>query len=79
MELLNLKQRKELVKAGLKFVEQGLVSQTWGNINVKVNDKEMLVTPSGKFYEDINSCRHGTGEFCKRQIRQEWSKTLIGI
>uniref|UniRef100_UPI0032171933 class II aldolase/adducin family protein n=1 Tax=uncultured Draconibacterium sp. TaxID=1573823 RepID=UPI0032171933 len=47
------KEREALVKAGLKLVEQGLVSRTWGNISVKVNDSEMLITPSGKFYEDI--------------------------
>ena len=47
------KQREELVKAGMKLVEQGLVSRTWGNISVKVNENEMLITPSGKFYEDL--------------------------
>ena len=53
MEEQYLKQREELVKSGLKLVEQGLVSRTWGNISIKVNDNEMLVTPSGKFYEDV--------------------------
>ena len=46
-------ERQDLVKAGLKLVEQGLVSRTWGNISVKVNDNEMLITPSGKLYEDL--------------------------
>ncbi|MCY1718869.1 class II aldolase/adducin family protein [Prolixibacteraceae bacterium Z1-6] len=46
-------EREALVKAGLKLVEQGLVSRTWGNISVKVNNSEMLITPSGKFYEDL--------------------------
>ena len=50
-----LSQRKELVKSGIKLVQQGLVSRTWGNISIKVNDSEMLVTPSGKFYEDLTS------------------------
>lgn len=53
MEIQYLKEREELVKAGMKLVEQGLVSRTWGNISIKVNDTEMLVTPSGKFYEDL--------------------------
>jgi len=48
------KEREALVGAGLKLVEQGLVSRTWGNISVKVNVEEMLITPSGKFYEDLN-------------------------
>lgn len=53
MENQYQKQREELVQAGLKLVEQGLVSRTWGNISVKVNNTEMLITPSGKFYEDV--------------------------
>lgn len=47
------KEREALVNAGLKLVEQGLVSRTWGNISVKVNEEEMLITPSGKFYQDL--------------------------
>ncbi|MFV0590079.1 MAG: class II aldolase/adducin family protein [Draconibacterium sp.] len=46
------KEREALVRAGLKLVELGLVSRTWGNISIRVNDDEMLVTPSGKYYED---------------------------
>ena len=53
MENNYLKEREELVKAGMKLVEQGLVSRTWGNISVKVNNTEMLITPSGKIYEDL--------------------------
>jgi L-fuculose-phosphate aldolase len=51
MEYLN--ERELLVKAGLRLLHEGLVSRTWGNISVKVNDSEMLVTPSGKFYEEV--------------------------
>lgn len=47
------KEREVLVAAGIRLVKEGLVSRTWGNISVKVNDSEMLVTPSGKFYEDL--------------------------
>ena len=46
-------ERLALVEAGLKLVEQGLVSRTWGNISVKVNESEMLITPSGIKYEDL--------------------------
>ncbi|MCE4564512.1 class II aldolase/adducin family protein [Maribellus sp. CM-23] len=53
MSELNYKtEREALVKAGLKLVELGLVSRTWGNISLRVNKDEMLVTPSGKYYED---------------------------
>lgn len=53
MPLNYLEQREALVDAGLKLIEHGLVSRTWGNISIKVNDTEMLVTPSGKFYKDL--------------------------
>lgn len=46
-------EREQLVKAGLRLLHEGLVSRTWGNISIKVNDSEMLVTPSGKFYEEV--------------------------
>jgi L-fuculose-phosphate aldolase len=53
MENQYLEQRGALVKAGLKLLEQGLVARTWGNISIKVNDNEMLVTPSGKMYDEV--------------------------
>jgi L-fuculose-phosphate aldolase len=53
MEYLN--ERELLVKAGLRLLHEGLVSRTWGNISIKVNDSEMLVTPSGKFYEEVTA------------------------
>jgi len=51
MDYIN--EREQLVKAGLRLLHEGLVSRTWGNISIKVNDSEMLVTPSGKFYDEI--------------------------
>ncbi|WP_167613659.1 class II aldolase/adducin family protein [Maribellus sediminis] len=53
MQLHYQQEREALVQAGLKLVEQGLVARTWGNISVKLNEEEMLITPSGKFYEDL--------------------------
>jgi L-fuculose-phosphate aldolase len=46
-------ERELLVKAGLRLLHEGLVSRTWGNISIKLNDSEMLVTPSGKFYDEV--------------------------
>ncbi|MDO8951564.1 MAG: class II aldolase/adducin family protein [Draconibacterium sp.] len=51
MEYFN--EREQLVQAGLRLLHEGLVSRTWGNISIKVNDSEMLVTPSGKFYDEV--------------------------
>lgn len=53
MQLQYQQEREVLLQAGLKLIEQGLVSRTWGNISVKVNDEEMLITPTGKYYEDL--------------------------
>ncbi len=50
-----LTEREQLVNAGLRLVKEGLVSRTWGNISMKVNDSEMLITPSGRIYEDLVS------------------------
>jgi len=49
----HLIERELLVNAGLRLLHEGLVSRTWGNISIKVNDSEMLVTPSGKFYDEV--------------------------
>ena len=50
----HLIERELLVNAGLRLLHEGLVSRTWGNISIKVNDSEMLVTPSGKFYDEVS-------------------------
>lgn len=44
------KLREALVAYGVKLVEEGLVQGTWGNISARLNDKYMLVTPSGLDY-----------------------------
>ena len=42
--------RQELADYGRKLVETGLVQGTWGNISVRLDDRYMLVTPSGLDY-----------------------------
>lgn len=44
------KLREALVDYGIKLVKEGLVQGTWGNISVRLDDKYMLVTPSGLDY-----------------------------
>jgi L-fuculose-phosphate aldolase len=34
-------------------MEEGLVERTWGNISIRVDDTYMLITPSGRPYEDL--------------------------
>ncbi len=45
--------RQEIIEGGLRLVKEGLVARTWGNISIRVNETYMLITPSGRTYEDL--------------------------
>lgn len=45
--------REALVSFGNILVEKGLVSGTWGNLSVRLDDDYMLVTPSGITYDRL--------------------------
>ena len=45
--------RRKLVEYGLKLENLGLVQGTWGNLSVRLDDRYMLVTPSGIAYEHL--------------------------
>ena len=47
------KLRQEIIEGGLRLVAEGLVARTWGNISIRVDDTHMLITPSGRTYEDL--------------------------
>lgn len=47
--------RQKLVDYGNKLVETGLVQGTWGNLSIRMNDKYMLVTPSGRDYSSLTA------------------------
>lgn len=49
------KLRQELVDYGKKLLERGLVQGTWGNISVRLDEKYMLVTPSGLDYTRLTA------------------------
>lgn len=42
--------RKIVKDAGVRLLKENLVQGTWGNISVRIDDKKMLVTPSGMDY-----------------------------
>lgn len=46
-----MKVAEEIKAAGVRLVKENLVQGTWGNIAVRLNDKEMLATPSALDYE----------------------------
>ena len=56
MEDLSLKEealRQEIVLAGLRLCETGLVARTWGNISARLSDEHLLIKPSGRDYHSI--------------------------
>ncbi len=54
MENIDTK-KKQVIEAGLKLVKEGLVARTWGNVSVKVDEDHMLITPSGRKYEELQN------------------------
>ncbi len=47
--------REQLVTYGKKLVETGLVQGTWGNLSLRLDEKYMLVTPSGLDYTRLTA------------------------
>jgi len=45
--------RRALVDAGHRLLAEGLVARTWGNLSVRLDERSMLVTPSGIAYPDL--------------------------
>ena len=47
--------RRQVIEGGLRLLKEGLVARTWGNISIRVDDTHMLITPSGRTYEELES------------------------
>lgn len=47
------KEKKEVIQAGIKMDRYGLIALSGGNVSVRMNSGEILVTPSGMIYEDM--------------------------
>ncbi|MDL2257526.1 class II aldolase/adducin family protein [Eubacteriales bacterium OttesenSCG-928-K08] len=45
--------KSEVVRTGMKLVEQGLVARTWGNVSCRMDDGHFAITPSGTSYDRI--------------------------
>jgi L-fuculose-phosphate aldolase len=43
----------EVCNAGRHLLKNGLVARTWGNVSIKVSDTQMVITPSGRKYEEL--------------------------
>ncbi len=52
---MEIEEAKNLVcAAGKKLLKEGLVARTWGNVSVRINDHQMVITPSGRRYDELN-------------------------
>lgn len=49
--IINLKE--QIISAGIQLLQQGLVSRTFGNISLRVDATYMLITPSGRKYDEL--------------------------
>jgi len=51
---MTIEEAKQLVcESGKKLLSEGLVTGTWGNVSVKVDEHTMVITPSGRKYEEL--------------------------
>jgi len=46
--------RVEVCRSGKRLLKEGLVARTWGNVSVRVSDTQMVITPSGRPYAELN-------------------------
>lgn len=51
----NIEKKQQVIAAGLRLLQEGLVAGTWGNVSLRVDKDFMLITPSGRKYEDITA------------------------
>lgn len=42
-----------VMESGIKLLNEGLVSRTWGNVSLRIDENNMLITPSGRNYNDL--------------------------
>ena len=45
--------KKQILEGGERLLKEGLVARTWGNISIRVDETHMLITPSGRPYEEL--------------------------
>lgn len=50
-----LEERQHVVAAGRRLLAEGLVARTWGNVSVRVAKAQMVITPSGRAYQELTA------------------------
>lgn len=43
----------QIIEAGKKLKEEGLIVRTWGNISARLDEKRFMITPSGRDYDSL--------------------------
>ncbi len=51
---MDIQSAKNIVcEAGKQLLKEGLVARTWGNVSVRISDTQMVITPSGRSYNEL--------------------------
>lgn len=45
--------KQQVVEAGRRLLEEGLVARTWGNVSCRIDEKRYAITPSGMDYQAL--------------------------
>lgn len=45
--------KSKVCDAGKMLLKEGLVARTWGNVSVRISDTQMVITPSGRKYDEL--------------------------
>lgn len=45
--------KNKVCEAGRQLLKEGLVARTWGNVSIKVSGTQMVITPSGRKYDEL--------------------------
>jgi len=48
-----LQAKLDVIAAGKRLLETGLIARTWGNVSARIDDTSFVITPSGKAYENL--------------------------
>ncbi len=45
--------KREVIEAGHRLVETGLIARTWGNVSCRIDGSRFAITPSGRSYDAL--------------------------
>ena len=48
-----LEAKNKVCEAGKLLLKEGLVARTWGNVSIRVSNTQMVITPSGRKYDEL--------------------------